>query len=104
MTTGQPVDPTSPSDPAYHFAKLDAAVQDATARGIQPLIMIDHAPNYALGANPDPTVPTGTWKPDPNAVGQFATAVAQRYSGSFAGLPRVTCFQVPGTSPTSPAT
>jgi hypothetical protein len=94
MTTGQPVDPTSPSDPAYHFARLDAAVQDATARGIQPLIMIDHAPAYALGANPDPTVPSGTWKPDPNAVGQFATAVAQRYSGSFAGLPRVTYFQV----------
>ena len=59
MTTGQPVDPTSPSDPAYHFAKLDAAVQDATARGIQPLIMIDHAPNYALGANPDPDGPHG---------------------------------------------
>ena len=69
---GQPVNPTSPSDPAYHFSRLDAAVQAATARGIQPLIMIDHAPTSPRARTRPPDSPAGTYKPDPNALGQFA--------------------------------
>ena len=84
-------DPTDPNDPAYSWATLDAAVQDATARGLRVAIIVGHAPSWAEGQN-RPSLeeaPAGTWRPDPVAVGQFATAIATRYSGSFspAGLP-----------------
>jgi hypothetical protein len=93
VTHGQPANPADPADPAYGFARVDAAVQAAAARGIEPLIMINHAPAFAEGPNRDPSAPPGTWKPSPTALAEFAVAVAGRYSGSFPGLPRVRYYQ-----------
>jgi hypothetical protein len=94
VVAGPPANPAEPGDPAYHFADIDAAVRDATAHGIEPMLFITSAPAFAEGAGRPADAPPGTWKPAPGALAQFATAVATRYSGAFAGLPRVRLFQV----------
>lgn len=90
---GPPANPANPADPAYNFGSTDAAVSQARARGLQVLLTITSAPNFAEGANRPGGVSPGAWKPNPGAFGQFAEAVASRYSGSFGGLPRVSHYQ-----------
>lgn len=89
-----PADPSNPADPAYDFSAIDAAVVEARANGLEPLIMIYRAPTFAEGPDRPFFAVPGTWKPQPAALGAFARAVAARYSGQFAGLPRVRLFQV----------
>jgi hypothetical protein len=95
----QPANPVDPADPAYDFGRLDATVRDAAARGLDVVLPASLAPPFAEGPNRPPDVAVGTWRPDPNAFGQFATALATRYSGSFVPpgaatpLPRVKYFQ-----------
>ena len=88
-----PANPTNPADPDYDFSRLDGAVRDATARHLQVLITVFGAPTWAEGKNRPSSAPLGTWKPDPHAYGQFAQALAKRYSGSFQGLPQVSQFE-----------
>jgi hypothetical protein len=78
-----PADGTNPADPNYEFSSLDASVRDASARGLRVLISINRAPDWAEGAGRDSSAPSGTWKPDPAALAEFAGALATRYSGSF---------------------
>jgi Cellulase (glycosyl hydrolase family 5) len=89
-----PTEPLDPRNPAsYNLGAVDAAVTDAAARNLDVLLTITGAPSWAEGdARPPGTLP-GTWKPDARAFGDFAHAVAARYSGQFAGLPRVRYFQ-----------
>jgi len=96
-----PTNPRDPSDPAYDFFGLDRIVRDAHARGLEVLFTITFAPDWAEGPNRPPDAPTGTWNPDPRAYGDFAHALATRYSGAFpdpaAGgepLPRVSLYEV----------
>jgi hypothetical protein len=84
--------PRNPGDPAYNWGTLDSAVAEATARGLSVAILVTGAPTWAQGAA-RPANATG-WKPDPTAVGDFGSAIATRYSGSFAGLPRVRFWQL----------
>lgn len=83
-----PADPRNPADPAYSFAEVDRAVREAAERGLEVFFTINSAPAWAEGpdrpAITDPAVlGTGAWKPDPAALGDFATALATRYSGGF---------------------
>jgi hypothetical protein len=89
ITTGKPVDPSNPADPAYGFADIDRGVADATARGQRVMLTVYSTPDFAIGPNESAEAKHGTWKPDTKALGQFAEAVATRYSGSFQGLPAV---------------
>ncbi|MCD6014671.1 MAG: hypothetical protein K0R88_755 [Solirubrobacterales bacterium] len=90
-----PASPADPTDPSYDFSELDAAVIAANQRGLDVLMMIFDAPEWAEGPDrPVVFVRPGTWKPDPTKLGDFARALAQRYSGGFAGLPRVRRFQI----------
>ena len=96
-----PENPTDPSDPAYAWGQLDRAVVDATARGLRAMVVLYRAPDYAEGAHPPANVSEGTWRPSPAKLGEFATATATRYSGSFpnpatpgTSLPRVALWQV----------
>jgi len=57
------------------------------------MVTIYGAPAYAVGSDEPADAPPRTWKPVPAAFGDFAQAVAARYSGSFAGLPRVRYFE-----------
>jgi hypothetical protein len=96
-----PANPRDPSDPAYNFFGLDRIVRDAQARGLEVMFTIAFAPDWAEGPNRPPDAPSGTWNPDPKAYGDYAHALATRYSGSFpdpaAGgqpLPRVSLYEV----------
>ena len=93
----RPQNPGDPADPAYNFAALDTAVTDAVRHGLAPLLTVSDAPNWAEGAGRPASAAPGSWRPQPSAFGQFAAALARRYSGGFstsAGtLPRVTLLQ-----------
>ena len=94
-------DARNPADPAYDFALTDAAISDATARGLQALVYFSNAPRWAEGRGRPASAPRGSWRPDPQAIEDYGVALARRYSGSFpdparpgATLPRVHAFQV----------
>jgi hypothetical protein len=89
----QPANPRDPADPAYRFGAIDDAVRGAAARGLDVLLTLYSAPSYAEGPGRPAGTQAGTWRPDPGAFADFATAVATRYSGGFADLPRVRFFQ-----------
>jgi hypothetical protein len=93
-------DASDPGSPAYDFTAVDAAVRDTLAAGLQPLLVVTRAPAFAEAPNRWPYAYAGSWAPNPLAFGEFATAVARRYSGSFpdplnAGrvLPRVRLYE-----------
>jgi hypothetical protein len=79
----RPARPSDPADPAYRWSALDEAVRDALAHGLQPLVTINDAPAWAEGAGRPRGVSAGAWRPDARAFGQFAHALAERYSGSY---------------------
>jgi hypothetical protein len=92
---------SDPADPGYNFSTLDASVRSATANGQHLLLQLLAAPSWALGLGAPASAPPDTWRPNARALGAFAHALAQRYSGRFPDprnrrrmLPRVTYFQV----------
>jgi hypothetical protein len=95
IATGQPGDPTNPSDPAYDWSEIDRAVSSADAEGLEVILLVLNAPSWAEGAGRpyDPELRTGNWKPSPTALADFAKAIATRYSGSFGGLPQVRYYE-----------
>jgi hypothetical protein len=97
---GPSFDPADPASPAYHFGSIDAAVRGAVAAGLTPLLVVSHAPAFAEAAPIWPYAFEGSWDPSPQALQQFATALALRYDGSFPDpedpalrLPRVRLLQ-----------
>ncbi len=75
-------DATDPDDPAYDWTKLDAQVRNASAHGQQIIMAVYRAPKWAEGPHRPKAAAAGSWDPDAAAFGQFATAIATRYSGS----------------------
>jgi hypothetical protein len=96
---GAPAAPSNPNDPGYTFARTDRAVIDAAQRGHRIVMTVFNAPEYAEGPGQPADAADGTWKIDPAALGQFAQALAVRYSGSFvplggiSPLPRVAFYE-----------
>ncbi|HEX4837662.1 MAG TPA: hypothetical protein VFV03_03965 [Solirubrobacteraceae bacterium] len=89
-----------PASPAYHFQRLDAAVLSAAAAGLEPLLVVSHAPAFAEAPHRWRYAYLGSWAPSPAALGEFAAALARRYDGAFpdplhpgAVLPRVRLLQ-----------
>ncbi|MFZ1927292.1 MAG: hypothetical protein WAU42_14265 [Solirubrobacteraceae bacterium] len=89
-----------PASPAYDFSQLDAAVESAVSSGLQPLLVVSHAPAFAEAPHRWPYAYPGSWAPSPMALEEFAVALANRYDGAFpdplhpgAALPRVHLFQ-----------
>jgi hypothetical protein len=89
-----------PASSAYRFSQLDAAVRSAVAAGLQPLLVVSHAPAFAEAPHRWPYAYLGSWAPSPLALEEFAAALAERYDGSFpdplhpgAALPRVRLLQ-----------
>ncbi len=86
IVSGEPpagFDARDPASPAYDFIKVDAAVRDTVAAGLTPLLVVTSAPDYAEAPHRWPYAYPGSWAPNPAAFGEFATAVARRYDGSF---------------------
>jgi hypothetical protein len=103
IATAEPAAPENPADPAYHWAVLDEAVSDAASRGLEILILINRAPDWAEGPEREPSALPGTWLPQPRRLAQFSRAIASRYSGTFpdpanpeAALPRVSLWEIWG--------
>jgi hypothetical protein len=93
-------DASDPASSAYDFAAVDAAARSTVAAGLTPLFVVTRAPAFAEAPNRWPYAYPGSWAPSPVAFGEFATAVARRYDGSFpdplkpgATLPRVRLFE-----------
>jgi hypothetical protein len=76
-------DAADPASPAYDFTMVDAAVRDTVLAGLTPLLVVTSAPDFAEAPHRWPYAYPGTWAPDPAAFGEFASAVARRYDGSF---------------------
>ena len=77
------VEPPDPTDPAaYDWGALPAAAADAKARGLKVLLTVSNAPEWAEAPGRPFGAPSGTWKPDPEKFGQFARALAARFSSS----------------------
>ena len=103
IAPNEPANTTNPSSPGYFFAGPDAAIRDADARGMDVLLTVGFAPDWAEGPGRPSTseADPGTWKPDPGKLADFATALATRYSGNFPDplnpgktLPKVSRFEV----------
>jgi hypothetical protein len=89
-----------PADSAYRFARLDASVESVAAAGLEPLLVVSHAPAFAEAPHRWPYAYPGSWAPNPVALEEFAASLALRYDGSFPDamapggvLPRVRLFQ-----------
>jgi hypothetical protein len=90
----------NPAGIAYRFDQLDAAVRSAAVAGLQPLLVVSHAPTFAEAPHRWPYAYPGSWAPSPVALEEFGAALASRYDGAFpdplhpgAALPRVHLFQ-----------
>jgi hypothetical protein len=83
--------PADPGDPNYEWSGADAVVRQAAKYGLRPFISIHDAPPWverpAGGAR-------GTNNPPAQELADLFAAIARRYSGTYAGLPRVTAFEV----------
>lgn len=85
-------EPTDPGSPGYSWEELDAAVEGAASHGLRPILLVRDAPDWAEGKNRPKDVRPGVWKPNPGELADFGEAIATRYSGNFAGLPKVTDY------------
>lgn len=85
--------PRDPSDPLYRWDTPDDQVRKAAAAGLIPIVDVLDAPTWAqLGQKRDPS--DGPVRPRPDAIGDFAAAIAERYGGDYSDLPRVTYWQL----------
>jgi hypothetical protein len=85
--------PEDPLDPHYDWSQSDKAVTSAVAAGLTPVLQLDGAPAWAEGCSAPSFARAKTCEPSPDALAAFAKAAARRYSGTFAGLPRVQYWQ-----------
>lgn len=93
--------PADPGAPQYNFGGLDARVKEFSGSGLSVVLLVTDAPRWAEApGGPEALEARGAWRPDPNAFGAMATALATRYSGSYPDpsrsgrfLPRVQYFQ-----------
>jgi hypothetical protein len=86
VAANQPAHPTDPNDPAYNWALFDHRIDKIRSHGMQPLLSLYTAPRWAH-AGPRLTA-------NPGAYGDFARAIATRYSGAAGQRPRIKYFQL----------
>jgi Cellulase (glycosyl hydrolase family 5) len=85
----RPANAVDPFDPAYQLDDVDDLVRSAQQRGMELLITIWGTPGWANGGQAPNRPPH-----NPAALEQFATALADRYSGRHSGYPAVRLFSV----------
>jgi hypothetical protein len=82
--------PEDPGDPHYNWKATDEWVRGATAAGLTTLLQVRGAPLWAQRCEGTTEAPCDI---DPAALKAFAKAAVSRYSGKYAGLPRVRYWQ-----------
>jgi hypothetical protein len=87
-------DATNPA--AYPgFGPYDDLIARANARGMRIIVTITgDTPRWASAGGRSTSFATSNYKPSPHEYALFASAVAQRYSGRFGGLPAVRYFTI----------
>ena len=105
----RPDNPQAWNDPAYRWAYADDALRAAAdtrptiGAGLQPIVTIEGAPDWAQVSRRPRTDELqrypGAWKPDLNALRDFAIALSSRFVGGRKNirgrlLPKVKYFQV----------
>lgn len=85
--------PEDPLDPHYDWSQSDAAVADAVAAGLTPVLQLDTPPPWVEGCAAPSFARAKTCEPNADALAAFVTAAARRYSGKVLGLPRVRYWQ-----------
>lgn len=94
-TNDKPFNAKDPASPYYHFAAVDEMVRQTVERGMTPVLTLVNAPKWAMGVCDDVV----NCSPKPSDYADFATAMAERYSGNFdpedgkGVLPRVKYWQ-----------
>jgi hypothetical protein len=93
--SSRPFVPRNHLDPNYDWSVPDRALLAAKQRGIDVVLTVFLAPRWAEGSNrpSEDQARAGTWRPNADAFGDFAHAVATRYNGKFFGLPKVKWFE-----------
>ena len=82
-----------PSSNMYRWGAVDSTVRSAIVSGLHPIIYVQGAPSWVqTGQKQRPS--DGPVRPSPSSLADFASALATRYSGSYAGLPRVRYWQI----------
>lgn len=75
---------SDPANPAFQWQQyIDGEIRNAAAAGLQVILVVDQAPNWAQAPGMPAGTWPGTWRPNPTAFAQFARAVALRYSGFY---------------------
>jgi hypothetical protein len=105
--TVAPVDPadsfdaTDPSEPEYNWSTVDEQARELAAGHFKIMITISGAPTWAEAPGMPKTATPGTWEPNAQDLGEFATAIAARFDGRYPDplnpgsfLPRVSVWQV----------
>lgn len=87
VAPSRPANAPNPFDPAYRLDDVDDLVRSAQQRGMELLVTIWGTPEWANGGQTPNRPPH-----DPAALEQFATALADRYSGRHSGYPAVRLF------------
>ena len=87
----QPGAAEDPADPAYDWGWLDDRLADIHAAGLEPLLTLYSAPNWARVRDSDGDLRLA---PRTEAFAAFAAAAARRYDGAYLGLPRVRYWQI----------
>jgi hypothetical protein len=83
--------PEDPADPNYNWSHYDLWVRHAVEAGLTPILQVRGAPPWAQRCAF--TSVDSPCDPDPAALAAFTKAAVRRYSGTFAGLPRVRYWQ-----------
>lgn len=89
-------DATDPGSSQYDWRQIDGEIANASAHELRVMLLVQVAPRWAEGGNRPSSAAQGTWKPNPQDLADFGTALARRYSGSYAGLPEVRDYMVWG--------
>jgi hypothetical protein len=83
-------DARDPADPNYLWTYIDQYVNEAKSQGLEPILLIVDAPEWAQrdggGSSPG--------HPAPKELGYFAEAIARHYSGTVPGVPRVSRWEL----------
>jgi hypothetical protein len=75
VVVGRPRRPRDPNDPAYHWsAALDRQVARSVANGIEPVLHVNGAPEWANGGR------STQWAPRPSDYASFMVAAMRHYS------------------------
>ncbi len=76
VARSKPVDPASPDDPAYNWARYDRVTRYASDYGIQVIFTVVGTPAWANGGRASNVAPVSA-----GDLRSFVTAAARRYSG-----------------------